>query len=273
MPANRQRGGRLSQPVIAATPLVRKMAELRAVDLAKVGGTGVGGRITKADVMMAAVEATLQRARESGLIAAGRMDDYREMGRVDPAGAVEVIESLSVEPTGWFGEPLGGAETLASARGNQPTVRASAGALPPFCASGLDPQVLRSVPAPVRPAMAAASTTQEAYALLDRYRGLSDDDAQVVLSRDASVPEHLAYQWANETGWIDPGSDQVQREFTSEGQPGMGPTADELTARAAAAWSDKQAAQQDEQARIEAEAGQRHRDGLAAAQRRRQSRG
>ncbi len=59
--------------------------------------------------------------------------------------------------------------------------------LPPFTASGIDPKALLDVPAPVRPAMAAADTTAAAYALRERYRGIPDGEARAALARDRSV--------------------------------------------------------------------------------------
>jgi len=75
------------------------------------------------------------------------------------------------------------------------------GSLPAFTASGLDPAVLARFPAPVRPAMAAAATTAEAYRLGQAYQGLSDADAAAKLSTDTSVPENLAYQWGEANGF------------------------------------------------------------------------
>lgn len=59
--------------------------------------------------------------------------------------------------------------------------------LPSFTASGLDPVVLHDVPEPVRRAVAAADTTQEAHRLVTVYGRMSDEDAQTALSKDRSV--------------------------------------------------------------------------------------
>lgn len=69
--------------------------------------------------------------------------------------------------------------------------------LPAFTASGVDPKVLLRSPAPVRPAIAAAATTAEAYALAQRYAGMSDADAARVLATDMTVPVELAHTWAS----------------------------------------------------------------------------
>jgi pyruvate/2-oxoglutarate dehydrogenase complex dihydrolipoamide acyltransferase (E2) component len=59
--------------------------------------------------------------------------------------------------------------------------------LPPFTASGIDPKTLLYVPAPVRPAMAAAETTAEAYRLRERYAGMPNDGARTALAKNRAV--------------------------------------------------------------------------------------
>jgi len=86
--------------------------------------------------------------------------------------------------------------------------------LPAFTASGLDPAVLARFPAPVRPAMAAAATTAEAFRLGQAYQGLSDADAAAKLALDTSVPENLAYQWGEANGF----------DFSTINQYGSAPT-------------------------------------------------
>lgn len=74
------------------------------------------------------------------------------------------------------------------------------GDLPAFTASGIDPKVLLRSPAPVRPAIAAAATAAEAYAIAQRYAGMSDTDAARALATDMSVPVELAHTWASTNG-------------------------------------------------------------------------
>ncbi|TVR52909.1 MAG: 2-oxo acid dehydrogenase subunit E2 [Puniceicoccaceae bacterium] len=59
-PSRREKGGR-----IKASPLARRLAEKKGIDLASVQGTGPGGRIVKADVLKAA-EAGPPKAPKSG---------------------------------------------------------------------------------------------------------------------------------------------------------------------------------------------------------------
>jgi len=75
-------------------------------------------------------------------------------------------------------------------------VRPVAYSPPAFTASGIDPKALLQVPAPVRPAMAAAATTAEAFALLEKYRGLSDEAAEQLLGVDHTVAgQHGGWDW------------------------------------------------------------------------------
>ncbi|MEW2382314.1 hypothetical protein AB0873_09510 [Micromonospora sp. NPDC047707] len=98
-----------------------------------------------------------------------------------------------------------GRRTSASRRGNPTPPNAAAagpytgsdGTLPAFTASGLDPKVLRRYPAPVRPAMAAVPSLAEAYAIGQRYVGLTDDEARQQLATDASIPTEIAYAWTD----------------------------------------------------------------------------
>ncbi|PGH46022.1 hypothetical protein COO58_17595 [Micromonospora sp. WMMA1996] len=91
------------------------------------------------------------------------------------------------------------AQRLRASRRSSPAAgpyATAAGELPAFTASGIDPKVLLRSPAPVRPAIAAAPTTAEAYAIAQRYNGMSDIDAARVLATDMSVPADLAHHWA-----------------------------------------------------------------------------
>lgn len=69
-----------------------------------------------------------------------------------------------------------------------PTLFAT-GDLPPFTASGIDPQVLLSVPWQVRHAVASAPSQAEAYQMLQDYSGADAEDAAAL--------EHGG-DWANE---------------------------------------------------------------------------
>ncbi|GAA3785593.1 hypothetical protein [Micromonospora maritima] len=94
------------------------------------------------------------------------------------------------------------------------------GELPAFTASGIDPKVLLRSPAPVRPAIAAAPTTAEAYAIAQRYAGMSDADAARALATDMSVPADLAHTWAS-TNNVDlntAGRDYQPDVFIARGQ-------------------------------------------------------
>lgn len=73
----------------------------------------------------------------------------------------------------------------------RPAAVGTSGALPAFTASGVDPQALLRYPSPVRPAMAAAATHGAAFAMANKYQGMSDADAKDALAFDVTVPVHL----------------------------------------------------------------------------------
>jgi hypothetical protein len=68
--------------------------------------------------------------------------------------------------------------SAARARGGEPTLF-TGGQLPPFTASGIPPEALLEVPWKARHALAAAPSTAAAYAFIDRFRLLSQEDAEV----------------------------------------------------------------------------------------------
>lgn len=68
--------------------------------------------------------------------------------------------------------------------------------LPAFTASGMDPQSLLRLPAPVRAAVAAATTLEQAHRLAHTYAGMSDVAAREALAADGTVPLRLGgCQW------------------------------------------------------------------------------
>lgn len=67
-------------------------------------------------------------------------------------------------------------------------------ALPPFTASGIDPQALLQVPEVVRPALAAEESRAIAYELVQTYRGLDNDTATATLLRDDRIPHQHRLQ-------------------------------------------------------------------------------
>ncbi len=138
---------------LAATPLVRRLAAEYGVNLATVQGTGVCGRLRPADVLAAAgaSQTPPTSPTRTQLGAAKRFP-------ADPVGA----ELRARNPE------------LANraARGDTPEPTLfSTGDLPPFCASGIDPQALLQVPWQARPAVASAPTQAKAYELVQTYSG------------------------------------------------------------------------------------------------------
>jgi len=112
------------------------------------------------------------------------------------------LRAATAPPEGagaWSPNPI-----VAAARSREPRAAAAAstkraaptlfagGDLPPFTASGVDPQVLLQVPWLARHPVAAAGTTAEAYKLLQDYSG---PDAEVRAAMDCSGhPANRDYQ-------------------------------------------------------------------------------
>ena len=92
------------------------------------------------------------------------------------------------------------------------------GALPAFCASGLDPHDLLAYPVPIRSAMAAAPTLAAAYALGQRYAGLSDADAADRMVLDPAIPSetYYAYLDAQPAGYVGPGGTAATHGGTAQ---------------------------------------------------------
>lgn len=126
---------------------------------------------------------TVRATGDGGLIDATDVTRAHQ-GRAAPAAAVSRAAPAAAGPYG-AGSPL-----------------------PAFTASGLDPKLLLNSPAPVRPVIAAAATTAEAYQIAQRYAGMSDEQAARVLATDISVPADLAYAWAD-SRYVEPGSTEA----------------------------------------------------------------
>lgn len=82
--------------------------------------------------------------------------------------------------------------TARAMRNSPPPTLFPTGDLPAFTASGVDPQALLQVPWQVRHAVARASTTTEAYAMLDQYGG--PDGAHLVGDDVATEPANREYE-------------------------------------------------------------------------------
>lgn len=171
------------------TPLVRATAKRLGVDLNIVNATGAGGRVTMADVKAAAPP----RPRQV-MPAGSRPTPARPRGTDVVAESSQVLieaRNRNVDIGSVRGTGTGGAVTVNDVRASVGIMPADHSRIPPFTASGVDPQVLRQYPGPVRAAMAAAPTTQDAHVLGQRYAGMSDAEAAEALRGDGSVPLHL----------------------------------------------------------------------------------
>lgn len=212
-------------PATPATPVVRHVAEQWGVNLQTVTGTGVGGRITLGDVRAKARAMRAGTGRPS-IAPVARLGEpgasvsvaYGADGR-PVRNPFVVAKNAGVNGADVQARELADVHgiLLENIRGTGPnaqvtvadvqaTVRQETAAralsaprepaaastlaeqpLPAFTASGIDPKVLLDVPAPVRPAMAAASTRADAFALAERYSGMSDEAAEAALAGDGSV--------------------------------------------------------------------------------------
>jgi pyruvate/2-oxoglutarate dehydrogenase complex dihydrolipoamide acyltransferase (E2) component len=185
-----------------AIPKVRATARRLGVDLSTVNGTGHGGMITVKDVKAAASKKPLRRAPAATApvrLAPPRQPTPRGgLIAVADTAAIGLADELGVYLGDVAGTGEGGAITVDDVRAAAGQARSTDPApLPAFTASGLDPQELLKVPAPVRPAVAAAETRTRAYELAQAYAGMSDDEAREALAADPTVPAHVGGAKAN----------------------------------------------------------------------------
>ena len=78
------------------TPIVRKLAKDKGVDLSTVTGTGVGGRIRKQDVE-AAAKAAEEAARAEAQADVDAMEDAAAAGTAEEAPGVELTDAEVTE--------------------------------------------------------------------------------------------------------------------------------------------------------------------------------
>lgn len=147
---------------VAATPQVRRIANRYGVELAAVQGSGAGGRIRPEDVVG---RAEAMRPRPPASPPRGAVGRFGHPSATD-------VSALARTPS-----------CLAKARAAAPEPTLFGGGaldLPPFTASGIDPQALLQVPWQARHALASAGTPREAYAILNEFSGLGAEAAETV---------------------------------------------------------------------------------------------
>ncbi|GAB3195026.1 hypothetical protein GCM10027261_14310 [Geodermatophilus arenarius] len=209
--------GRIARP--QPEPGAVALASSLGIELAGVAGTGPGGQVTRADVEFVARDrdyragtaATHLRAIPSEprpLAAGGGLAADQSVVAANARVAVRdpnvrtLANGRGVRLDRVTGTGTGGAITKAdvlTAAAAQDRQRAAAQrrAFPEparqpepritFTASGLPVSVLDEVPPSVRRALAAAPDNATAFALVEKYRGLADEDAARLLARDRSV--------------------------------------------------------------------------------------
>ncbi len=174
------------------TPKVQAEARRRGVNLASVQGTGPGGRVSMDDVRAAAPNASPQAAAPTA--PAGRTWPTRStfnatlVVQLDPYGRNPLVDDLR--------QSVPAAYALAMREGPPPTLFAS-GDLPPFCASGIDPQMLAKVPWFLRHEAAAGTNPGTVLAMIEDTA--TDPDGHLFESRTAGATEYVArmHAWAS----------------------------------------------------------------------------
>lgn len=186
--------------MVNVTPLVASMARESHVDLSKVQGTGVGGRITTGDVRAAA--ARLGRVRPAAAVArpsrslvvsiySGLTSSNVDVDVYGPNPELAALQSA--EPDRY--------RAALRANGTPPTMFAT-GDLPLFTASGLEAETLLVVPYVVRPTLASTADRAVARQLVEAYGGppsqeLWDETRQFWL--EAGVINYVSrlFTWAS----------------------------------------------------------------------------
>jgi 2-oxoacid dehydrogenase-like protein with E3 subunit-binding domain len=186
----RSRGGR------NVTPAVAVMAGRLEVDLDRVTPTGAGGRVTVADVRAAArakpaddQEALYRRLfgdQGAGPVRAASTSvrGSRRSRRSVFASAEVVVDDFSSNPlVDDFRQANPGIYQQAVGEGEPPTLFES-GDLPPFTASGVDPQMLNRLPWQVRHAAARATDRGEVQQMFEEYApsGSRDRDDKLAMA-------------------------------------------------------------------------------------------
>lgn len=168
---------------------LRGLADRLGVELASVKATGQHGRITRSDV-----------------VAAGRGVEVE----VQPVAA-----SPSASPAHQAGEVGPRNPLVAAAWQERPTVAAraanvssaptlfSAGDLPDFTASGVDPSVLLRVPWNARPALAAEPDKAKVYESIELFNGVTDPGDAEALAKDHGLQSGAVAEYASRVkGWM-----------------------------------------------------------------------
>jgi hypothetical protein len=178
----------------SASLAAQSIATRWGIDLAQVEGSGPEGQIVAPDIYR---HRAAQRAQQAAAHAAPRQPSWSPPAGVDPRlfAANPLVEQARQEP--------GGQQVVdAASKRTPPPTLFSGGDLPPFTASGIDPQELLTVPWFARHAVAAIDSKDEARELIDVYSG-PDGDVAARSDRADQHPGNHAYQhrvndWANE---------------------------------------------------------------------------
>ena len=173
---------------VVATAQVKRLAAQHGVDLSTLAGTGVAGRIRPADVLAAAGVPEAPPAPPAG--------------QVTPLARAWSTAGAKLYPVSPVAAELRARNQVLASRaalsGTPAPTLFSTGDLPPFCASGIDPQALLQVPWQARPAVASAATHAEAYQLVQAYSGPDAEDRAAWDFREVEEGFRARY-----TAWIE----------------------------------------------------------------------
>jgi pyruvate dehydrogenase E2 component (dihydrolipoamide acetyltransferase) len=121
---------------VFASPLARRMAAERSLDLRALAGSGPGGRIVRRDVEAAGAQAVAPGAEASERLLAATPGAVRAVRPAEPPGAATAAGAPGASPAGaWTASPAGapvpGAAIATGARTPQPALTAAAQLAPP----------------------------------------------------------------------------------------------------------------------------------------------
>jgi len=178
------------------SPNVQAEARRRGVHLASVQGTGAGGRVTTTDVRNAAPTASPQAAAPTApsgrTCQTGSRFSRDTVIDLDLYGRNPLLDDLRQTVPAVY---------AAAMREGPPPTMFGTGDLPPFTASGIDPQQLMRVPWFARHEAAAATNPGTVLAMIED--AVTDPDGVLFQATTAGATEYVerVSAWARGSPW------------------------------------------------------------------------